>query len=68
MKLALQELVDRKTAALLVVKRARWREDGTWAKLLEAGAPAIERMRERERRHGNSDMAGLMRLYERPRA
>ena len=60
--------MDRKTAAVLVVKRARWREDGIWPKLLEAGAPAIERMRERElRRYGNSDMARVMRLYDRPR-
>ena len=61
-KPALQELVDRKTAAVLVVKRARWREDGIWSKLLEVGAPAIERLRERElRRYDNSDTGRLMR-------
>lgn len=68
-KQPLQGLVGRKAAALLVVKRARWREDDTWQRLLAAGTPAIERMRTRElRRDGNSGMAKLMQPYERARA
>ena len=46
----LQALFGRKTAAKLIVKRSRWREDGTWNEIERAGQPAMERMREQERR------------------
>jgi transposase len=41
----LQALFGRKTAAKLIVKRSRWREDGTWNEIEHAGQPAMERMR-----------------------
>jgi hypothetical protein len=41
----LQALFGRNTAAKLIVKRSRWREDGTWNEIEHAGQPAMERMR-----------------------
>ena len=60
----LQSLVDRKTAAALVVKRARWIAAGVWPAILEAGRPAMRRMREQELRGSISNentIAMLMR-------
>ena len=46
----LQALFGRQTAGRLVVKRSRWREDGTWDRIERAGQPAMERMRAEEHR------------------
>ena len=46
----LQALFGRKTSAKLIVKRSRWREDGTWNEIEHAGQPAMERMRAEEHR------------------
>jgi hypothetical protein len=46
----LQALVDRRVAAALVVKRTRWIEAGVCPLILEAGRPAMRRMREQELR------------------
>ena len=64
---SLQSLYGRPRAAVLVVKRARWKENGTWQRLIDAGRPALMRWRkQRHRDYGdNSDTAKVMRLFER---
>ena len=44
-----------KVAASLIVKRRRWKADGTWPLILEAGASAILRMREKDLRSSISN-------------
>ena len=46
----LQQLFGRRSAARLVVKRARWREADVWDAIMAAGEPTIERMKADERR------------------
>ena len=62
---ALQTLYGRPRAGFLSMRRQRWREDGTWPKVIAAAAPALDRMHERElRSDGRTDMARLMRQYD----
>ena len=55
----LQGLVPRKVAAALVVKRARWKEAGVWPLILEAGRPAMRRLKEKELRASMSDKSDI---------
>ena len=60
----LQGLVPRKVAASLIVKRQRWKQAGVWPLILEAGRPAMRRLKEKELRatmSDKSDIAILMR-------
>jgi transposase len=48
--------------ALLNMKRRRWQADGTWPRILEAGEPAIARMRRRQG-YSNEPMWKLARRW-----
>jgi hypothetical protein len=59
--LSLQRLVGWKAAAGLVVKRSRWREDGVWPRILEAGTLVMRRFSRRQYGESNEPMARVMR-------
>jgi transposase len=52
----------------LIVKRSRWREDGTWNEVEHSGQPAMERMRAGQLRALSLDPLELCRCLASPRA
>ena len=62
---SLQGLYGRPRAGFLRVRRQRWLEDGTWPLIVDAGRPAMARWHRQRHRGGNSDIATVMRAFER---